>query len=89
MLTVTVIVHMHAVSTQKIYVQLSSSGNDALHALTSSNNYRLVVDITYRSGGDFQAVYDTFSVAGPNDFYRVTAYGYTGNSGKFDAQVLA
>ena len=60
----------------------SDAGNRALFDLTSRGDYKLVVDLNFTNGDVRQAVYDTFKVAGPDDFYRLTVGGFSGNAGR-------
>ncbi|XP_054834869.1 tenascin-X isoform X2 [Eublepharis macularius] len=55
-------------------------GNDALHQMTTSGDYELRVDL--RAGDEsVYAVYDSFRVDSPADYYRLHLGSYSGTAG--------
>ena len=55
-------------------------GNDAIHQITSSANYSLMIYLN-AWGNVSYAMYDTFKVADESDGYRLTIAGYSGSTG--------
>lgn len=58
------------------------TGNDFLHAITSSAHYKLRVDLTDFKGNRRFAEYSTFSISSASDKYRLDVDGYSGNAGE-------
>ena len=58
------------------------TGNDIIHQLTSTSNYKLKIVLRDWSDITKYAEYSSFSVAGESDFYRLSIQGYTGDAGK-------
>ncbi|KAI8510261.1 Fibrinogen- domains (FReDs) [Branchiostoma belcheri] len=58
-------------------------GNENIHLLTASANYRLRIDMTDWDDQTRYMEYNTFRVAGESDWYRLTiGGGYSGNAGE-------
>jgi len=56
-------------------------GNRYIHLLTSRGNVEIRVDIDDFEGQHRYAKYSTFKVSGPEDNYRLTIGGYSGDAG--------
>ncbi|XP_046577261.1 fibrinogen-like protein A isoform X2 [Haliotis rubra] len=58
-------------------------GTDLLHRFTvqAGRNYTLRFELTVTNGSAYHAFYNSFSVAGEADKYRVSFMGYSGNAG--------
>ncbi|EDS29157.1 angiopoietin-2 [Culex quinquefasciatus] len=56
-------------------------GLEALHQLTSSANYELLIGIKNEHNVFREARYSEFKVSGANDGYRLTVGGYSGTAG--------
>jgi len=52
-------------------------GNDRIHQLTTSGNYKLRVEVQTQNQSSFWAVYDIFRVAPEETFYKVTSMFYS------------
>ncbi|XP_077186906.1 tenascin-X isoform X4 [Paroedura picta] len=55
-------------------------GNDALHQLTTSGDYEVRVDLRSVNESVY-ALYDSFRVDSPTDYYRLHLGGYSGTAG--------
>ncbi|KAL8213223.1 UNVERIFIED_CONTAM: hypothetical protein K2H54_061478 [Gekko kuhli] len=55
-------------------------GNDALHQLTTSGDYELRVDLRSENESVY-ALYDSFRVDSPTDYYRLHLGSYSGTAG--------
>ena len=51
-----------------------------MHGLTANRPFMLRVDATDFNDSSSFALYDTFQVAGPEDYYRLTATDYKNGS---------
>jgi len=49
--------------------------------LTTYANYKLLVNLTWTDGSSGYALYDSFSVSGPDDWYRLSLGNYSGTAG--------
>ena len=56
-------------------------GNDKLYALTSQGTYHLRIDLEDFENKTRYALYNTFVVRDPNDGYKLSIGGYSGNAG--------
>lgn len=56
-------------------------GNDNLHAITSTKDYQLRVDIVDSVNSSFYALYNLFSVSNETDNYRLLLGSYNGTAG--------
>ena len=61
-----------------------SSGLTYIHLLTSRGHWSLRVDLQDFNGTSAYAIYDRFSVSGPEDNYTLTIGGYSGTAGMPD-----
>ena len=59
------------------------TGNDKLHALTSQGTYHLRIDLEDFENKTRYALYNTFVVRDPNDGYKLSIGGYSGNAGMY------
>ena len=65
------------------------TGNDIIHQLTSTSNYKMKIVLKDWSDIEKFATYNSFSIAGESDNYRLSIQGYTGTAGKYYCQQLA
>ncbi|XP_071807781.1 fibroleukin-like isoform X2 [Asterias amurensis] len=63
-------------------------GNDNLHRLTAQGEYELRVDLWDFENNTAFAVYDSFSIAGVSDKYRLSLGNYSGTAGAFKAVTM-
>nr|KAG5709988.1 hypothetical protein BaRGS_030064 [Batillaria attramentaria] len=64
-------------------------GLSNMHRLTSSKNYSLRVKLTDRNNIKAYALYDTFYIDGPDQYYTLHVAGYSGTAALICIRMLA
>ena len=70
-------------STVLLHYILAFTGNEIIHQLTSTSNYKIKFVLKDWNDIEKYATYSSFSIAGESDFYRLSIKGYTGDAGKY------